>query len=50
VYIVLNGLDLFDVYLTTLQNGIKLEGKDLYFDQLVKWIDEKVEKIAAYKS
>lgn len=49
VYIVVNGSDLFDVYLTTLKDEIKTEIKDLYFDQLVDAIDEKVEKIAAYK-
>ena len=50
VYIVVNGMDLFDVYLTTIHDVIKTEISGLYFDQLVEWIDEKVEKIAAYKS
>jgi len=49
VYIFVNGMDLFDVYLTTNQGTIKTIGKDLYFDQLVDWIDEKVERIPEYK-
>jgi hypothetical protein len=48
VYIFVNGLDLFDVYLTTLQGTIKDKIEGLYFDQLVEWIDEKIEKIPAY--
>lgn len=48
VYIFVNGMDLFDVYLTTSQGTIKTIGEGLYFDQLVEWIDEKVEKIPAY--
>ena len=46
--IFVNGLDLFDVYLTTLQGTIKDKIEGLYFDQLVEWIDEKIEKIPAY--
>jgi len=51
VYIFLNGLDLFDVYLTTFQGTIKdrTDEMGLYFDQLVDWIDEKVERIPEYK-
>jgi hypothetical protein len=50
VYIFLNFMDLFDVYLTTNQGTIKdrTEEMGLYFDQLVDWIDEKVEKIPEY--
>jgi hypothetical protein len=48
VYIFLNGADLFDVYLTTIQGTIKNTVSDLYFDQLVDWIDEKVERIPEY--
>jgi len=48
VYIVLNGLDLYDVYLTSNRGTIKTIGKDLYFDVLVEWIDEKVERIPEY--
>ena len=50
VYIFLNGLDLFDVYLTTTQGTIKdrTDEDGLYFDQLVDWIDEKIERIPEY--
>lgn len=48
VYIVVNGADLFDVYLTTFTNKKvdKLEG--LFFDELVNRIDERIEKIPEY--
>ena len=48
VFIFLNGLDLFDVYLTSRTGKIKLIGQNLYFDELTDWIDNKVEKIPAY--
>jgi len=50
VYIFLNGLDLFDVYLTTNQGTIKdrTDETGLYADQLIDWIDEKVERIPEY--
>ena len=50
VYIFLNGSDLFEVHLTTLQNVIKKRTDDmgLYFDQLVEWIDNNVERIPEY--
>jgi hypothetical protein len=50
VYIFLNGMDLFDVYLTTTQGMIKdrTDEMGLYFDQLINWIDEKVERIPEY--
>ena len=50
VYIFLNFLDLFDVYLTTKDGTIvkKTEGDGLYFDELVDWIDENVEKVPEY--
>lgn len=50
VYIFLNGLDLFDVYLTTTQGTIKdrTDEMGIYNDQLVDWIDEKVERIPDY--
>lgn len=51
VYIFLNGLDLFDVYLTKKDGEIvqKTSEEGLYFDQLVDWIDERVERIEAYE-
>ena len=50
VYIFVNGIDLFDVYLTTSKGKIvdKTEGEGLYFDDLVNWIDKKVERIPEY--
>jgi hypothetical protein len=50
VYIFLNGLDLFDVYLTTNRDVIKDRTPEMgiYNDQLVEWIDDKVERIADY--
>jgi hypothetical protein len=48
VYICVNGLDLFDVYLTSNQGTIKQIGEGLYFDMLVDWIDERVERISDY--
>jgi hypothetical protein len=51
VYIFVNGMDLFDVYLTTSQGTIKDKTDDmgLYFDQLIDWIDRKIERIPIYK-
>jgi hypothetical protein len=50
VYIFLNGMDLFDVYLTDYKGKIKdrTDEMGIYFDQLVDWIDEKVERIPEY--
>ena len=49
VYIFVNGLDLFDVYLTSSQGTIKDKTEEgLYFDQLVDWIDNKIERIPEY--
>lgn len=48
VYIFVNGMDLFDYYLTTSQGTIKKIVTDLYFDQLVESIDNDVERIPEY--
>jgi hypothetical protein len=48
VYIFVNGCDLFDVYLTSNRDNIKDKVEGLYFDQLVDWIDKKIEKIPDY--
>lgn len=50
VYIFLNGSDLFDVYLTTNRGTIKARTDEMgiYFDQLVEWIDDRVERIPEY--
>ena len=50
VYIFVNGMDLFDVYLTSSQGKIKDKIEGLYFDDLVESIDKKVERIPEYKS
>ncbi len=49
VYISLNGLDLFDVHLTTIQGNIIEKMTDLYNDQLFEALDKKIEWIAEYK-
>jgi hypothetical protein len=51
VYIFLNFMDLFDVYLTNSKGVIKdrTDEQGIYNDQLVEWIDEKVERIPEYK-
>ena len=50
VYIFLNFMDLFDVYLTNSKGIIKdrTEEMGIYCDSLIEWIDEKVEKIPEY--
>jgi hypothetical protein len=48
LYIFLNGLDLFDVYLTSNRGTIKDIIKDQYFDMLVDSIDRRIERIARY--
>lgn len=44
VYIFLNGMDLFDVVLTSNRDTIKdcTSEMGVYFDQLVEWIDGKI--------
>ncbi len=49
VYISVNGLDMFDVHITTFKNEIVHQMKNLYDSSLRDAIDEKVEKIPAYK-
>lgn len=49
VYIFVNGMDLYEVYLTTSRGTIKDKtAEGLYFDQLVEWIDDKIERIPEY--
>jgi len=50
VFIFLNGSDLFDVYLTNFEGKIKDRTPEMgiYNDQLIDWIDEKVERISDY--
>lgn len=49
VYIGVNGMDLFDVFLVKRTGEIKETLKDIYLEDLIDTIDEKVEKIDAYK-
>jgi len=49
VYIFCNGSDLYNAVLVTTMGNIKEEITDLYNDQLFDILDEKIEKIAAYK-
>ena len=44
VYIVVNGMDLFDVYLTTSRDVIKDVIMGVYFDDLVNEMDKKIER------
>ncbi|MEI7509284.1 MAG: hypothetical protein WCJ62_07440 [Flavobacterium sp.] len=48
VYIVLNGADLFDVYLTSSQGNIKQTFTDIYIDELFDLLDQKIEFIPQY--
>lgn len=43
VYITVNGLDLFDIYLTTLNGKIKSVTNDIYLEDLINTIDRLVE-------
>ena len=43
VYITVNGLDLFDIYITTLGNKIKEVIKDIYLEDLIDVIDRRIE-------
>lgn len=48
VYIFLSGVDLFEVYLTTLKGKIVKVSEGLYNDQLQDWIDVNIEKMGDY--
>lgn len=43
VYIVLNGMDLFDVYYTSIHGIIKNESKDVYLEDLIHILDNVIE-------
>jgi len=51
VYIFVNGMDLYDVYLTKKDGTIVQKSGDmgLYFDQLTDWIDDRIEKQDNYR-
>ena len=48
VYIVLNGLDLFDIYYTSNRGTIKKISNDVYIDSLVNTLDSDIERISEY--
>jgi len=48
VYIVLSGMDLFDIYYTTNQGKIKKISKDIYLDMLIDILDRDIERISTY--
>lgn len=50
IYLVVNGSDLFDVYLTSNRGNIKDTLTDIYLEDLVDVIDKRVEWIPTYKS
>jgi hypothetical protein len=53
VYVFVNGMDLYDVYLTSVYGKIVDKSDDsqggLYFDMLTDWIDERIEKQPDYR-
>jgi hypothetical protein len=48
VHIIVNGLDLFDVFYVSTHGNIKDVSKDVYIEDLVDTIDIKVERIPEY--
>ena len=48
VYLVVNLDDLFDAYLTTSRGTIKDVIRDVYIDELVMRLDDRIERIEAY--
>jgi len=49
VYIAVNGADLFEIWLTTLQGNIKKHFSDVYLEDLIDTIDQEIEAIPEYK-
>lgn len=49
VYVVVNGADLFDIYLTNNAGTIKAVMTDIYLEDFLDTVDNKVERIPAYK-
>jgi len=50
VYIVVNGMDLYDVYLVSIKGNLKKKLEDIYFEDLVDTIDNEIEFIDGYYS
>lgn len=49
IFIAVNGSDLFDVWLTDLKGNIKHTFTDIFIEDLVEVIDEKIEKQSNYE-
>jgi len=49
VYIALNAGDLYNVYYTTTHGNIVDTDEDIYFEDLVRRIDQRIEKTANYR-
>lgn len=49
IYVVVNGADLFDVYITTNRGRIKEVLNDVYLEDFIGILDEKIERIEAYR-
>lgn len=48
VYIILNGLDLFDIYFTSIHGVIKKIKSDVYVMDLVDTLDNEIERLPEY--
>lgn len=48
IYMGVNGADLFDIYLTTAQGKIKKVFNDIYLEDVIRVIDEEIEKVDSY--
>lgn len=49
IYVVLNGMDLYDVYYCSNRGNIKMISEHLFFDNITEVIDEKIEKVPEYQ-
>jgi hypothetical protein len=48
VYISVNGSDLYNIYLTSTRGTVKEVIEDIYFEDLVDVIDNKIERVDEY--
>jgi hypothetical protein len=48
IYIAVNGADLFDVFLTSVQGRIIKEFHDVFIEDLISTIDNEIERIPEY--
>ena len=49
IYIAVNFLDLFDVFITTVQGNIVKTFENVYIEDLITTIDNEIERIPEYK-